>query len=97
MLIVVQVAECTCDRDPLGECAHCAPVGYGQPYSDDTWNALLADCLQELPDQRLYRVVFGLCLACGSGDESRDSEECWTCYDKRLHDAEMVSRHGGDV
>lgn len=84
--------ECTCDRDPLGVCL---VVDHQCDTNCETCAAILADCLKELPDQRLYRVVFGLCLTCGSGDESGDSEECWTCYDKRMADAEMFARHAG--
>lgn len=39
--------ECTCDCNPLGEClAHQVEI------SDDTWNAILADCLIELEGQQ---------------------------------------------
>lgn len=55
--------ECTCDRDPLGDCP--AYQHAVLPIRAAVWNAILADCLKELPGQRLYRVVFGLCLDCG--------------------------------
>ena len=37
------------------------------------------------------------CLNCKTTENLRDGDECWACYDMRLHDAEMLARHGGDV
>lgn len=92
------IAECTCDRDPCGICPeHGYFTGTVGDAAYAVWNETLADCLKELPDQRLYRVVFGLCLTCGSAENMRDSDGCWPCYDKRMVDNEAFARHGGDV
>ncbi len=48
-------------------------------------------------DRGLITVIEAECEKCHSMENLRDSEECWACYDMRRHDAEMLSRHGGDV
>jgi len=37
------------------------------------------------------------CLNCKTTENLRDGDECFACYDMRLHDAEMFARHGGEV
>lgn len=89
---------CNCDRDPLGPCESCEEFGMLSDEGEAAiWNETLTAALQDLPDQSLYRVVFGLCLTCGSDENMRDSGECWPCYDIRSAESEMFAKHGGDV
>ena len=49
------VAECTCERDPLGYCRHCA-----FQVSNLTWDVMLADCLAELEAQEHEQESAGM-------------------------------------
>lgn len=86
------ITECTCDRDPLGVCQKFPGFKYGHGHTDESYNFVLAECLADLAAQSE-----AYCLNCKTTENLRDGDECFACYDMRLHDAEMFARHGGDV
>lgn len=78
-------------------------VGFPSSFAADKWLTRTADGpasyrLNGHPGTYVFDPALEPhCLNCKTTENLRDGDECFACYDMRLHDAEMLARHGGDV